>query len=163
MTNSKPNCSRSMRGNATWRRRSANATLELVLAMPIMLSLPFGLVEFGQYMYIKHCFESAARDAMRVAILPNATESQVTGILTSTLSQANVAYNSAWLTITDLGPGFTGTVSDVSTVAMGDELELTLSTTYSTIPNAVRPLSAITGVGVGASKLVVGECTMIKE
>jgi Flp pilus assembly protein TadG len=145
------------------RRTRGTAIMELAIAFPVLLAITFGLCEFGQYMYIKHCFEGAARDAMREAILATATQTQVTSTITSTLSQANVTYNSSWLTITDLGPGFSGTVTDVSTVAAGDELTLKLSATYSTIPCAVRPLYSMTGVGIGPTKTVVGECTMIKE
>jgi Flp pilus assembly protein TadG len=141
----------------------ATAVVEMAIAFPILLALSFGLCEFGQYMYIKHCFEAAARDALRVGILSTASQSQVTSALTSTLSEANVTYNSSWLTITDLGPIGSGKVTDVSTVAAGDELQLSLSATYSTIPNAVRPLYSMTGVGIGPNKTVVGECTMIKE
>jgi Flp pilus assembly protein TadG len=151
------------KGRRGQARTRGTAVMEMAIAFPILLSLSFGLCEFGQYMYIKHCFEAAARDAMRVGILSTASQSQVTSTLTSTLAQANVTYNSAWLTITDLGPSGSGTVTDVSTVAAGDELELKLSATYSTIPNAVRPLYSMTGVGIGPTKVVVGECTMIKE
>lgn len=145
------------------RRRRGTAVMELAIAFPILLAMAFGLCEFGQYMYIKHCFEAAARDGMRQAILATATQSQVTTTLTNTLAQANVTYNSSWCTITDSGPSFTGTVTNVATVAAGDELTLTLSATYSTIPAAVRPLYSMTGVGIGPTKTVVGECTMIKE
>ncbi|HEX4125912.1 MAG TPA: TadE/TadG family type IV pilus assembly protein [Tepidisphaeraceae bacterium] len=145
------------------RGRRGTAMMELAIAFPIMLAMAFGLCEFGQYMYIRHCFEGAARDAMREAILSTATQTQVTSTITSTLAQANVTYNSSWCTITDSGPSYTGTVTDVSTVSAGDELTLTLSAKYSTIPCAVRPLYSMTGVGIGPNKMVVGECTMIKE
>jgi len=145
------------------RKRLGGALLEMALAFPLVLFMGFGLVEFGQYMYIKHCFEAAARDAARVAIMSSATQSQVTTTLTNTLAQANVTYNSAWLTITDLGPSTTGTVSNVANVPLGDQMQLTLSATYSSIPNAVRPLYQMTGYGIGTNKQVVGECTMVKE
>ena len=137
--------------------------MELALAFPLLLFMAFGLVEFGQYVYIKHCFESAARDAMRLSIMVNATQAKVNTTLSSTLAQANVTYNPSWLTITDLGPGYNGTVTDVSTVPAGDQIQLTLSANYSSIPNAVRPLYQFTGIGIGAGKSVVGICTMIKE
>jgi Flp pilus assembly protein TadG len=149
-------CSRS-------HKRRGGALLELALAFPVVLYMGFGLVEFGQFMYIKHCFEAAARDATRLAILSTSTQAQVTTALTNTLAQANVTFNSAWLTITDLGPSITGAVNNVAVVPMGDEIQLTLSATYSTIPNAVRPLSNMTGYGIGSNKKVVGECTMVKE
>jgi hypothetical protein len=147
------------------RRKFARGTgvMEMAISFPILLSMAFGLCEFGQYMYVKHCFEGAARDGLRCGILANATQSQVTSALTSTLSQANVTYSSSWLTITDAGPTFTGTVTDISTVVAGDQLTLKLSATYSTIPCAVRPLYSMTGVGIGPNKTVIGECTMIKE
>jgi hypothetical protein len=144
-------------------RTFGTVTLELVLAFPVLLFLVFGAVEFGQFVYIKHCFESAARDAARVAILPNSTQAQVASVLSTTLGQANVTFNSSWLTITDLGPGMVGPIGNVASVPMGDELQLTLSVTYSTLPSGVRPLSSMTGVGISATKVVAGECTMIKE
>ena len=123
----------------------------------------FGLVEFGQYIYIRHCFESAARDAARVAIMPSATQSQVNAVLQNTLMQANITYNSNWLTITDLGPNAPGTVSDVSTVPLGDQLQLVLSTQYSNVPNAITPLYNLFGVGINPNKGLSGICTMVKE
>jgi len=144
-------------------RRSGNSTLEMCLVLPVLLAIGFGVVEFGQYLYVKHCFESAARDAARVAVLATSTQAQVTAVLTSTLAQANVTYSSSWLTITDLGPSGSGTVSNVASVAAGDEIQLTLSTNYSAIPNVVRPLSSFTGIGVKSTTNVVGMCTMVKE
>lgn len=143
--------------------RRGNSTLELSLVLPILMSMAFGLVEFGQFFFIKHCFESAVRDAARVATLATATQAQVTSTLTTTLAQANVTYNSSWLTITDLGPTNSGTVTDVATVPPGDELQFTLSTNYSGLANVVRPLYSMTGVGVKPTVSVSGVCTIIKE
>jgi Flp pilus assembly protein TadG len=151
------------RGVCARRREHGNSTLEMVLVLPVLLSMAFGLVEFGQYLYVKHCFESAARDAARVAVLSTATQSQMTSVLSSTLAQANVTYSSSWLTITDLGPSGSGTVSNIANVAAGDEMQFTLSTNYSAIPNVVRPLSSFTGIGVKSTTNVVGMCTMVKE
>jgi Flp pilus assembly protein TadG len=145
------------------RFRRGGPVLELAITFPVFLAMAFGLVEFGQYLYIKHCFEAAVRDAARVGIMTNATESQVTTTLTNTLAQANVTFSSSWLTITDLGPSATGTVSNVATVAAGDQLQFSLSTTYSSIPNVVRPLYNMTGAGIGSGKTVSGMCTMVKE
>jgi Flp pilus assembly protein TadG len=145
------------------RRRRGNSVLEMSLLLPVLLSLAFGLVEFGQYLYIKHCFESAARDAARVAVLSSATQAQVTSVVSSTLLQANITYSSSWLTITDLGPSGSGTVSNIANVPAGDEMQFTLSTNYSAIPNVVRPLSSMTGIGVKSTTNVVGMCTMVKE
>jgi Flp pilus assembly protein TadG len=143
------------------RRRLANTTIEMIISFPVLLFLVFGMVEFAQFFYIRNAFVSAARDAARVAVLSSATQSQVTTTLTNTLSEANVTYNSSWLTITDLTAGTT--VTDVSTVPAGDQMRFVLTTTYSAIPNAVRPLSAMTGKGIGSGKVITGQCTMLKE
>jgi Flp pilus assembly protein TadG len=145
------------------RRRGGNSLVELALTFPILMFMAFGLVEFGQFLYLKHCFEAAARDAARVAVMSTATQAQVTSVLSTTLAQANVTYNASWLTITDLGPASTGSVANVANVPMGDEIQLTVSTNYSAIPNVVRPLYQLTGAGIGSGKTISGQCTMIKE
>jgi len=143
--------------------RRGGSTLELCLVLPVLLSVSFAVVEFGQFLYIRHCFQAAARDAARVAALSSATQAQLNAALTSTLSLANVNYSASWLTITDLGPSTNGTVASISSVASGDTFQISLSTTYGSISNAVRPLSSFTGVGVKTSATVKGMCTMVKE
>jgi len=151
-------------GRRTGRsRRRGGSMLELALALPMVLAMAFGIVEFGQYMYIRYAFVAAARDAARVAIMSGATQAQVTTTLTNTLAQANVTYNSSWLTITDLGPSSSGAVANVATVPLGDQMQFTLSANYSSIPNAVRPLYQFTGMGIGSNKSVSAICTMVKE
>ncbi len=142
------------------RRRGAQI-VEMIIAFPVLLYLSFGLVEFGQYFYIRHCFESATRDAARYAILGTATQAQTVSTITAALQQANVTFNSSWLTITDLTAGTT--VTDVSQVPAGDQIQLTLSTTYGNLPNAVRPLYAMTGQGIGPNKILAATCIMVKE
>jgi len=133
----------------------------MAVAFQVLLYLSMGLVEFGQYFYIKHTFDAAVRDGARYAILSTATQSQFVSTITSMLGQSNISYNSSWLTVTDLSTS--STVSDVSQVNAGDELQFTLSTNYGSISNAVRPLYSITGAGIGSSKMITSTCIMVKE
>jgi len=133
----------------------------MAISFSVLLFLTFGLVEFGQYFYIKHCFEAAVRDGARYAILATATQAQTGATMTLTLKEANVTYNASWLTITDLTAGTS--VTDVSQVPAGDQIQLTLSTTYGNIPNAVRPLYSMTGEGIGPNKVISSTCVMVKE
>jgi Flp pilus assembly protein TadG len=133
----------------------------MALAFNVLIFMAMGMVEFGQYFYIKHCFESAVRDAGRYGILASATQAQVVTTLTTTLAEANVTYNSSWLTMTDLTAN--STVTDVSTVPAGDQIQFTLSANYANISNAVRPLSAMTGHGIGSGKMLTVTCIMVKE
>ena len=81
--------------------------------------------------------------------------------ITTTLQQANVTFSSGWLTVTDTTAG--STVTDVSQVPAGDQVQFTLSTNYAAIPSAVRPLYAMTGRGIGSGKAVTVTCVMVKE
>ncbi len=142
------------------RRRGAEL-IEMTVAFSVLLSVTFGMMEFGQYFYIRHCFEAAVRDGGRVAILPTASQSQMVSTMTTVLSQANVAYSASWLTITDLTTSTA--VTDVSLVPIGDQMQITLSANYSSIPNAFRPLYQLTGKGIGSGKVLTVTALMIKE
>jgi Flp pilus assembly protein TadG len=142
-------------------RRCGNAIIEVAIVLNVLTWVGMGMVEFGQYFYIKHAFEAAARDGARQATLPSATQTAVTSAITSTLQQANVTYNSSWLTIKDLTSNTT--VTDISTVSSGHTVQLTLSVNYDQIPNVVRPLYSITGKGIKNGKPMTGLCVVLKE
>ena len=50
------------RHRRAWRGRSAAETLELAFALPLLLVLAFGTIEFGYWFYLEHNFQSAARE-----------------------------------------------------------------------------------------------------
>ena len=92
------------------RFRSGTAVIETVFALQVLLFLTFGMVEFGQFMYIRHAFVSAARDGARVAILPTTTTvTPINNAITTTLSLAGITYNTNWLTLTQSTDGVTFT------------------------------------------------------
>ncbi len=136
--------------------------IEMAVAMPLLLYVMFGMVEFGQYFYIRTTFESAARDAGRAAVLHYAAAGDPAAAATRTLALSNVTFNSSWLTINDYSNA-NAVVTDVSTVAVGHVLIVTLSATYSQVPNAYRPLYQFTGLGISSTKLCAGYCTVVKE
>ncbi len=83
------------------RGRCGVDLLEMSNALSVLLFVTFGMVEFGQYYNVKHCFEAAVRDGSRVATLPSASQAQTVATITTTLQQANVTFNASWLTVTD--------------------------------------------------------------
>ena len=133
----------------------------MAVAFSVLLFAVFGVIEFGQYFYIKHCFEAAVRDGGRVATLPSASQATMVSTMTTVLQQANVTYVPAWLTVTDLTAG--SAVTDVSQIPVGDQFQVTLSASYASIPNAARPLQQLSGKGIGTGKAVMATCVMIKE
>jgi hypothetical protein len=92
----------------------------------------------------------------------NAVKGDPAAAATAALAAANIAFDSSWMNINDYSYSI-GTITDVSTVPMGHMLIFTISAKYSTLPGVYRPLSAITGFGIGANKMIVAQCTMIKE
>jgi Flp pilus assembly protein TadG len=133
----------------------------MALALPLLLAMGLGMVEFGQYFHVKHTFEAATRDSCRIAIGASATQSQVVARMTAVLSNANITYNSSWLTMTDTTSNTT--VTDVAMVPAGHFLKVQLSTTYDQIPGIVRPLYSFTGKGIANGKPVKGTTIMVKE
>ena len=151
------------------RFRSGTAVIETVFALQILLFLTFGMVEFGQYMYIRHAFVSAARDGCRAAILPTTTTiTPVNNAVNNTLLLAGITYNANWIALTQSTTGAVGSFTSVAnpnSVSTGNYICVTVSTNYSQIPLALRPLSSITGntFGIGTSKTVTGSATMVMQ
>lgn len=142
--------------------RRANSIIEMAIVLQLLLWLCMGMAEFGQYFYIRSAFQSAARDVARASILSTAVATDPVTTATRTLGFANIVFNPSWMTIQNV-TGTPYTVTDVSTVAPGQVLQVTIQVTYNLIPNVYRPLNQITGQGIKNGKLMIGQCTMIRE
>ena len=147
------------------RGRRGSAVLQTAFVVNVLLIVLFGVIEFGQFLYVRHAFQAAARDAARQAGLASATQAGLTATAAAALLQANVTLNASWLTVYDVpAAGGTGTaVSDVSTIPSGDKVEVVISTTYDQVPNACRPLYQLFGKGIGSGKAVAGDATAMRE
>ncbi len=142
--------------------RRGNSIIEMSVVLPALLFVVMGVVEFGEFFYIRSAFTAAARDVARASCLATAVQTDPVTRATATLAQANVPFNSSWMTIVDASNS-NATVSDVSAVTLGHLIVVTIQSQYGQIPNAYRPLTALTGYGVGSTKLCSGQCMMVKE
>jgi Flp pilus assembly protein TadG len=129
--------------------RRGNAVLEAALVIPILLSLAFGTVEFGYFFYVKNQLQGAAREGVRAAIAPSATNADVT----SAISTAMTAYG-----LQSSGYTVTTSPSNVSTATEGTAITVTIQCNWGTVGAGVRPMSLIS-----ASKSVKGVAVMRKE
>jgi Flp pilus assembly protein TadG len=134
----------------------------MAVILPVLLFSVLGMAEFGQFFYIRNCFEAAARDVARAACLATAIQTDPVTRATATLAQANVTFNSSWMTIVDV-TNSNSTVTDCSAVPVGDTILVTIQCNYNLIPNAYRPLYQLTGIGIGNGKPCVGTSRRIKE
>ncbi|QOV89267.1 TadE/TadG family type IV pilus assembly protein [Humisphaera borealis] len=142
------------RNRSARRVRRGNGVLEAALVLPVLLALSMGMVEFGQFFYMKHTIQAASRDGARTAILSSTTHSAAQTAITNTMNSANVASNKYTVTFTNASTS--ATISDVGSVAKGTGIKVTVSATAGTV--SVRPLGVIP-----ANKAIVGVTTMIKE
>jgi Flp pilus assembly protein TadG len=123
--------------------RSGAALVELAIALPILL-LTLGLIEYGWVFLRVSQINQAARQGVRAAVRPGATEQQVTSNVSSLMSQAGLGNSGYVLTHTDLG------------VAVGEPVTVQINVNYG-------PLS-LTGTSlVPLPTQLQGRATMAKE
>ena len=127
--------------------RRGNAVLEAALVVPILLYLAFGTVEFGYFYYVKNNVQGAAREGVRAAIPPGATNTDVTTAVSAQMTAAGLQAS-----------GYTVTTnpSNVSGLAPGTSVTVSVQCTWGTV--GLRPLQLIS-----SSKLVKGQAVMRKE
>jgi Flp pilus assembly protein TadG len=134
------------------RRRTGGSVLEMVLVLPVLLSLAFGTVEFGYYFYVKSNVQAAAREGARAAILPSAAASDVTTAVSNAMTAAGLNNSGYTTTVTDAN----GAAVNVATAPAGTAIKVQVQCSWGTV--GLRPLGLI-----GTGKQVVGATTMRKE
>jgi Flp pilus assembly protein TadG len=72
------------------RNRTGAALVELAIALPVLLILTLGLIEYGWVFYKVSQVNMAARAGVRVAVRPDATETQVRTAVNSMMSQSGI-------------------------------------------------------------------------
>lgn len=55
----------------------ASAVVEMAVVMPLLLSMVFGIIEYGWMMTVRQAMNSAAREGARTASLPGATDEDI--------------------------------------------------------------------------------------
>jgi Flp pilus assembly protein TadG len=60
-----------------WRR--AAAAVELAVVTPVLLTMLFGIIEFGWIFTVRQALVTAAREGARTAVLPGSTVADVEG------------------------------------------------------------------------------------
>jgi Flp pilus assembly protein TadG len=121
----------------------------MAMALGVLMSLVFGGVEFGYYVFVKHAIQAATREGARTAVLVGSTNSSVTTAVSNAMTNAGLS-----------GSGYTLTTSptDITTAASGSEITVTVSCTWGVVGQGVRPLSLISSTKVMSVSVV-----MLKE
>jgi Flp pilus assembly protein TadG len=126
------------------RGRSGAALVELAIALPILLLLTLGLIEYGWIFLCVSKINMAARQGVRVAVRPGATETQLNSNVSSMMNEAGMGSSGYVLTHTSL------------TVEVGQPVTVQINVNYG-------PLS-LTGTSlVPLPTQLQGRATMAKE
>ena len=59
------------------KRRRGSATVEMAVVTPLLLTILFGIIEFGWVFSVRQAMIHAAREGARTAALPGSTDGQV--------------------------------------------------------------------------------------
>jgi Flp pilus assembly protein TadG len=136
------------------RRRRASTLIEMIFCLLVLFYLVMGGIEFGYFMFAKHVVQSAARDGARAAIVSGAAQSDATTAISNTMT--NAAMQSSGYTYTIKNASTNATISDVSTVAKGTGIKVTVSLNFGNLN--IRPLGVI-----ASTKPVTATTTLVKE
>ena len=121
-------------------RRRAAAVVEFAVVLPLLITILFGIIEYGWVFMVRQALQTAAREGARVGTLQTATEAQVLARVTDVMAP------------TGLTPSFT--FQDAT--AVDPEVRVSLSVQYSD----VSLLGDFFNHGSGA---LGGVCSMRKE
>jgi len=86
------------------RRRSARkgaAVVEMAVVTPLLLTLLFGLIEFGWVFMVKETLTNAAREACRVGVLQGSTTDDIFTRFEEAAAPTGVTITADMLTITE--------------------------------------------------------------
>jgi len=116
------------------RRRRGTELLELALvAFPLLLFMVFGTIEFGTYFYVEHNLQSAAREGARAGVVANADDRDA-----KVLAAIDRVFEGSSLSQME---GFS---YDTPIIEVDDDyLNVTVRTTWSRVPEGLRPMLLI--------------------
>jgi Flp pilus assembly protein TadG len=135
------------------RHRRGSAVMDAALVFPVLISLTFGSIEFGHFFFTKHTLQGAAREGARAAIIPGATNTNVSTAVTQTMNAAG--FLPAKYTVSIRNAGDTANL-DVATATAGTGVLVKVSSSWGTV--GIRPIGLIS-----TTKDVVGQTVMRKE
>ena len=113
-----------MAGGRKQNRHRGLATVEAAIVFPLLLILTLGVIEYG-WMFLKaQQITNAARQAARIAIRPDSSNTDVLNQIDTLMTSAEMEGS---------GYAVTFTPADISALAVGDNLEIQVSVPWANI------------------------------
>ena len=101
------------------RRRRGSVVLEAVMVLPVLLLLVFGTIEFAWAFHVKHVLQGAARQGARAAIVPGATNRDVSDAVADAMDRFGLGGDTFTVSVRD---GKKNAAIDVSRADEGDAM-----------------------------------------
>jgi Flp pilus assembly protein TadG len=105
-------------------RRRAAVVVEMAIALPVMLIVVLGIIEFGRAMMVSNLLTSAAREGAREAALPDRNDTEVKAVVVARLNASNIP-----ATTSDVKVLVNGVEKDASNATTGDTITVTVTIT----------------------------------
>lgn len=126
--------------------------IEMLIAMPMLIGLGFGVVEYGTAYWLKNTLQQVAAEGAREATESTATNSSVTAVVKDRMQMVGLDPKSTY-TVT-LSP------ADVSGLPTGTQISVTVTTTWGSA--GVKALPTFLG-GINSSKQFTASVAMNRE
>jgi Flp pilus assembly protein TadG len=139
---------------SAFRVRRGGAVMEMMLVLPVMFMLSFGVVDYGYLLFVKNTVEGAAQAGVRAGISPAATNTSVTTAVGNVMTAAGISTYTT--TITDAS----GNTLNVSGLSAGTMIQVNISCTWGNV--GTKTLGQAFG-GMSTSKVISGTAVMQKE
>jgi len=80
--------------------RRAAAAVEMAVIAPLLLTMIFGVMEFGWVFWVKETLTNATREGCRVAVLPGSTDTDIRDRFNTAVSPTGLNISNGMLTLT---------------------------------------------------------------
>lgn len=102
------------------------AAVEFAIVLPLLFLFVFGIIEFGRALMVHQVLVNSAREATRRAVVPGASDSDVTAIVDNYMGSAGITGYSHSTKVN-------GSTASLSTANSGDSIIVTVSVPNSSV------------------------------
>ncbi len=121
------------------------AAIEFAILLPVLLVIIFGIIEFSILLYDKQVITNASREGARIGIdidvdgSTRSTAGEITSVVTNYVASNLITFGTPNTPVTTVTP------ADLSGMARGDNLTVTVSYNYEflVLPNFITSLGGV--------------------